>query len=52
MSWLARKMAGLDSEDIKQIEEAYWQAKEKERLLMEQEVKKFWSEYEEEYYNG
>ena len=52
MSWLTRKMAGLDNEDIQAINEAYFKANEKERLLMEQEVKKFWSEYEEEYYNG
>ena len=52
MSWIARKIAGLDNEDIQKIQEEYFKAKEKERLLLEEEKKKFWQEYEDDYYNG
>lgn len=56
MSWIARKVAGLDNENQKQVEAEYFKRKEQERLLLEQaraeEVKKFWAEYGDEYYNG
>ena len=52
MSWIARKIAGLDNEDIQAIQEAYFKSKQKELLLEQEEKKKFWQEYEDEYYNG
>lgn len=52
MSWVARKLCGSDNEDVKLIQEEYFKMKEKQRLLKEEEVKKFWQEYEDEYYNG
>lgn len=56
MSWVARKIAGLDNEDQKQVEVEYFKRKQEERLLTEQhqseEIKKFWAEYGDQYFNG
>ena len=55
MSWVARKIAGLDNEHIQKIQEEYFKAKEKSLFILEdeqEEEKKFWQEYEDEYYNG
>ena len=52
MSWMARKIAGLDNEDNKKIYEEYFKIKQKEQQLLEEEKKKFWQEYEDDYYNG
>ena len=47
MSWIARKIAGLDNEDQQQVIQEYLDNKEKEN-----ELKKFWEEYEQEYFHG
>jgi len=47
MSWVARKVAGLDNEDQQQVIQEYLDNKEKEN-----ELKKFWEEYEDEYFTG
>jgi len=47
MSWIARKVAGLDNEDQQQVIQEYLDNKEKEN-----ELKKFWEEYEDEYFTG
>jgi thiamine kinase-like enzyme len=49
MSWVARKQAGSDWEDQQQVINEYFEHKEKER---ENEIKKFWEEYEDEYFAG
>jgi len=41
-----------DDVDQQQVIKEYFDNKEQVRLLQEQEIKKFWSEYEDEYYNG
>jgi len=48
VSWVARKIAGLDNEDIQAIQEEYFKIKHAELL---QETL-FWDTYEDEYYNG
>ena len=58
MSWVARKVAGLDNEDQKQIEAQYFINKNIQKLIEEQkkveqeELKKFWESYGDEYFNG
>jgi len=52
MSWVARKICMSDDVDQQQVIKEYFDNKEQVRLLQEQEIKKFWSEYEDEYYNG
>jgi len=47
MSWVARKIADLDNEDQQQVIQEYLDNKEKEN-----ELKKFWEEYEDEYFTG
>lgn len=47
MSWVARKVAGLDNEDQQQVIKEYFQHKEDES-----EIKKFWEEYGDEYFTG
>ena len=54
MSWVQRKLDGSDDYDQQQVIKEYFEQKQK--LLREQaeaeEVKKFWAEYGDEYYNG
>ena len=50
MSWVARKVAGLDNEDIYAIQEEYFKIKRKEKELLQETL--FWDTYEDEYYNG
>lgn len=58
MSWVARKIGGLDNEDQKQIEAQYFINKRIQSLIEEQkkveqeELKKFWESYGDEYFNG
>ena len=52
MSWVGRKLSMSDDVDQKEVIKEYFDNKEQVRLLQEQEIKKFWSEYEDEYYNG
>ena len=52
MSWVARKICMSDDVDQQQVIKECFDNKEQVRLLQEQEIKKFWSEYEDEYYNG
>jgi len=56
MSWIQRKLDGSDDYDQQQVIKEYFDNKLKmQQLLQEQhdqEVKKFWNEYEDEYYNG
>ena len=52
MSWVARKLCMSDDVDHKEVIKEYFDNKEQQRLLQEQEIKKFWNEYEDEYYNG
>jgi len=47
MSWIARKIARLDNEDQQQVIQEYLDNKEREN-----ELKKFWEEYEDEYFTG
>jgi len=49
MSWVARKVAGLDNEDQQQVITEYFDKKmlEREKLL-----KEFWEEYKQEQPNG
>lgn len=49
MSWVARKISGLDNEDQQVVIKEYFELKEKER---ENELKNFWKEYEDEYFAG
>ena len=49
MSWVGRKLAMSDDVDQKQVIREYFEHKEKER---EEELKKFWEEYEDEYFTG
>ena len=49
MSWVGRKLAMSDDVDQKQVINEYFELKEKQR---EEELKKFWEEYEQEYFNG
>lgn len=60
MSWIARKVAGLDNEDQQQVVAEYFKHKQ---LLTEQtetqeikrqvaEIQKFWETYGDEYYTG
>jgi hypothetical protein len=51
MSWVARKLAGADNEDQQQVIKEYFEHKERQ-ILQEQEIKKFWEEYGDEYYTG
>jgi len=52
MSWIARKISGSDNEDVRLIQEEYFKIKANEQKLREEEIKKFWQEYEDEYFNG
>lgn len=58
MSWVARKVAGLDNEDQKQIEQQYFINKriqsliEEQKKVQDEELKKFWESYGDEYFNG
>lgn len=58
MSWVARKIGGLDNEDQKQVEQQYFLNKQTVRLIEEQkkvqdeELKKFWEAYGDEYFTG
>ena len=49
MSWVGRKISMSDDVDQQQVINEYFMIKEKER---QEELKKFWAEYEDEYYNG
>lgn len=51
MSWVGRKISMSDDVDQKQVIEEYFNLKEQKRLE-EEEVKKFWEEYEDEYFTG
>ena len=54
MSWVARKVAGLDNEDQQQVIQNYFKQKQllNEQTQQDQEVKKFWDEYGDEYFTG
>lgn len=58
MSWVARKIGGLDNEDQKMIEAEYFASKRVQQMFDEQkkheqeELKKFWAEYGDEYFHG
>ena len=47
MSWVARKIAGLDNENQELVIYEYFKHKQQQ-----EEIKKFWEEYEDEYYAG
>ena len=47
MSWVQRKLDGSDDYDQQQVINEYFENKQREN-----ELKKFWAEYEDEYYNG
>ena len=49
MSWVARKLTGDDGVDQQQVITEYFEYKEKQR---QEELKKFWEEYEDEYFTG
>ena len=49
MSWVGRKLSMSDDVDQKQVINEYFELKEKQR---EEELKKFWEEYEQEYFHG
>jgi len=51
VSWVARKLSMSDDVDHNQVIKEYFQKKEM-KLLEEQEIKKFWEEYGDEYYTG
>lgn len=51
MSWVARKVAGLDNEDYQQVIKEYFD--KKAQIINEQkEIEKFWEEYKEDQQNG
>ena len=50
MSWVGRKISMSDDVDQKQVTQEYFDHKAK--LREEEEVKKFWEEYEDEYFTG
>ena len=51
MSWVARKVAGLDNEDQQQVIKEYFE--QKAHIINEQkEIEKFWAEYKEDQQNG
>jgi len=56
MSWVQRKLDGSDDYDQQEVIKEYFEHKQKMQLLEEQrqteEIKKFWAEYEDSYYNG
>ena len=49
MSWVGRKLSMSDDVDQKEVINEYFMIKEKER---EEELKKFWEEYGDEYFTG
>ena len=51
MSWIGRKLSMSDDVDQKEVIKEYFEQKEKQ-TLQEEEVKKFWQEYEDDYYHG
>ena len=51
MSWVGRKISMSDDVDQKQVIQEYFDLKEQKRLE-EEEVKKFWEEYGDEYFTG
>ena len=51
MSWVARKLCMSDDVDQDQVIREYLDKKEM-KLLEEQEIKKFWEEYGDEYFTG
>ena len=51
MSWVARKICMSDDVNQDQVIKEYFDKKE-QKLLEEQEIKKFWEEYGDEYYMG
>ena len=51
MSWVARKVAGLDNEDYQQVINEYFD--KKAQIINEQkEIQKFWMEYTEDQHEG
>ncbi len=54
MSWLARKLSMSDDVDQEQVIKEFFEQERKRKLLLEQEqeVKKFWEEYGDEYFTG
>ena len=56
MSWVQRKLDGSDDYDQQQVIKEYFENKKKQMLLEEQaqaeQIKRFWAEYGDDYYNG